>query len=182
MCAALILSTLQWVRKLKKTCPFCLHSHAYITPCPFRVPQVCDTLIDCVWHVNFGWLSTNNPTWLQYVSANIFIFLAFSWSSILVFVCRLFLGGAQRHEVCDPLINCVLACSFRVAINEQFDMTTASKFEYLQFFCLLSLLILCLWCVTLYLLVLRYATHWFLVFGMWISGGYQRTIRHYYSK
>jgi len=33
------ISTLQWVRKLKKKCPFCLHSHANITPCPFRVPQ-----------------------------------------------------------------------------------------------------------------------------------------------
>ena len=32
-------STLQWVRKFKEKCPFCLHSHAYITPCPFRVPQ-----------------------------------------------------------------------------------------------------------------------------------------------
>ena len=27
---------------------------------------------------------------------------------------------------------------------------------------------------------LRYATHWFLVFGMWLSGGYHRTIRHDY--
>ena len=27
----------------------------------------------------------------------------------------------------------------------------------------------------------RYATHWFLVFGMWLSGGYQRTIRHDYT-
>jgi len=35
------ISTLQWVRKFKKRCPFCLHSHAYITPCPFRVPLVC---------------------------------------------------------------------------------------------------------------------------------------------
>ena len=33
--------------------------------------QVCDPLINYVWHVNFGWLSTNNPTWLQYVSSNI---------------------------------------------------------------------------------------------------------------
>ena len=27
---------------------------------------------------------------------------------------------------------------------------------------------------------LRYATHWLIVFGMWISGGYQRIIRHDY--
>ena len=30
--------------------------------------EVCDPLISCVWHVTFGWLSTNNPTWLQDVS------------------------------------------------------------------------------------------------------------------
>ena len=36
VCAALVLSTLQLVRKFKKKCPFRLHSHAYITPCPFR--------------------------------------------------------------------------------------------------------------------------------------------------
>jgi len=33
--------------------------------------EVCDPLISCVWHVNFGWLSTNNSTWLQGVSSNI---------------------------------------------------------------------------------------------------------------
>ena len=33
------ISTLQWVRKFQKKCPLCLHSHAYITPCPFVVPQ-----------------------------------------------------------------------------------------------------------------------------------------------
>jgi len=33
--------------------------------------EVCDLLIYCVWHVNFGWLWTNNPTWLQDVSSNI---------------------------------------------------------------------------------------------------------------
>jgi len=76
VCAVLVLSSLQLVRKFKKTCPFCLHSHVYINPCPFRVPQVL--------------------------------------------------------EVCDPLICCVLACEFRVAINEQSDMTTACKFQYFQ--------------------------------------------------
>jgi len=29
---------------------------------------------------------------------------------------------------------------------------------------------------------LRYATHWLIVFGMWISGGYQRTLRDDYRK
>jgi len=55
MCATLVLSTLQWVRKFKKTCPFCLHLHAYITPCPFRVPQVLERWLTCVcWHVTWN--------------------------------------------------------------------------------------------------------------------------------
>jgi len=37
----------------------------------FAGAQVCDPLIYCVWHVNFGWLSTNNPTRLQGVSSKI---------------------------------------------------------------------------------------------------------------
>ena len=37
-----------------------------------------------------------------------------------------------------------LACDFRVAINEQSDMTTVCKFQFLIFFCLLSLPISCL--------------------------------------
>jgi len=45
----------------------CQRSH----PLPFYGPQVCDPLIYCVWHANFGWISTNNPTWLQIVSSNI---------------------------------------------------------------------------------------------------------------
>ena len=36
-----------------------------------------------------------------------------------------------------------LACAFRVAINEQSDMTTGCKFQYLQKNCLFSLLIAC---------------------------------------
>ena len=74
-----------------------------------------------------------------------------------------------------------LACEFRVAINEHSGMTTGRKFQYLHWFGLLSLPIVWLWCETILLSALsaaRYATHWFLVFGMWISGGYQRTIRH----
>ena len=70
-----------------------------------------------------------------------------------------------------------LVCDFRVAINEQSDMTTACKFQYFQFFWPLSLPNSYLSCATLLLSVLSaagYATHWFLVFGMWLSGGYQR--------
>jgi len=49
------ISTLQWVRKFKKKCPFCLHSHAYITPCPFCVPQVLETWLTCVcWHMTWN--------------------------------------------------------------------------------------------------------------------------------
>jgi len=40
--------------------------------------EVCHPLIDCVWHVNFGWLSTNNPTWLQQVSFTFFSKIASS--------------------------------------------------------------------------------------------------------
>jgi len=50
--------------------------------------------------------------------------------------------GAQPCVVCDPLIYRVLACEFRVAVNEQFDMTAVCKFQYL--FGLLSRLISCL--------------------------------------
>jgi len=50
------ISTLQWVREFKKKCPYCLHSHAYITPCPFRVPQVLETWLTCFcWHVTWNW-------------------------------------------------------------------------------------------------------------------------------
>ena len=93
------ISTLQWVRKFKKKWPFCLHSHAYITPCPFVVPQVCDPLIDCVWHVNIGWLSTNNPTWLQWVSSNIGDFVASSRYLFHAFDVPPLFVGAQRGEM-----------------------------------------------------------------------------------
>ena len=73
-----------------------------------------------------------------------------------------------------------LACEFRVAINQQFDMTTACKFQYLQFFCLLSVPISCIWFVTLLLSVLSAGKwsfsaqankHWrwsVLYYGMWV--------------
>ena len=99
----------------------------------FACAQVCEPLIDCVWHVNFGWLSTNNPTWLQHVSSNICKKIASSHFSFCGFVVQLFLVGAQRREVCDPLSDCFLACEFWVAINEQFDMTAVCKFQYLHF-------------------------------------------------
>ena len=80
--------------------------------------EVCDPLIYCVWHVNFGWLSTNNPTWLQGVSSNIFKKIVSSHFSFCGFVVQLLFARAQVCEVCDSLIYCVLACDFWVAINE----------------------------------------------------------------
>ena len=124
--------------------------------------EVCDPLISCVWHVNFGWLSSNNPTWLQRVSSiicNFFDSFCYSFHSFHV---QLFLVGTQVCEVCEPLMYCVLACSFRVAINGLSDMTTVCKFQYFQKKCLLSLLFLHLRYVSLLLSVLsaaRYATH-----------------------
>jgi len=44
--------------------------------------------------------------------------------------------SAARYTPTDLLY---WACEFRVAINEQSDMTTGRKFQYLLFFCLLSL-------------------------------------------
>jgi len=61
--------------------------------------EVCDPLISCVWHVNFGWLSTNNPTWLQGVSSNICIFFASSHFWFHVFDVQLCFVGAQRGEM-----------------------------------------------------------------------------------
>jgi len=102
------ISTLQSVRKLQKKCPFCPHSHSYMTPCPFRVPQrreVCDPLISCVWHVNVGWLSTNNPTWLQRVSSNICYFLdllslliSFLWCATLLCRCSVRESDHFQHS------------------------------------------------------------------------------------
>ena len=60
--------------------------------------QVCDPLISCVWHVNFGWLSTNNPTWLQYVSSIIWPFFASSHYPFHVFDVQLCFVGAQVLE------------------------------------------------------------------------------------
>ena len=62
----------------------------------FVVPQVCDTLIYCAWHVNFGWLSTDNPTWLQDVSSNICNSFASSHYSFEAFDLQLFLVCVHR--------------------------------------------------------------------------------------
>jgi len=78
----------------------------------FVVPQVCDTLIYCVWHVNFGWLSTDNPTWLQDVSSNICNSLASSHWAFHVFDVQVFFVVPQLCEVCDPLIDCVWHVNF----------------------------------------------------------------------
>ena len=72
--------------------------------------QVCDPLISCVWHVNFGWLSTNNPTWLQGVSSDFVTFFDSFRYSFHAFDLQLLFVGAQ---VCDPLIDCFWACKFR---------------------------------------------------------------------
>jgi len=76
----------------------CLRSH----PLQFHRPQrreVCDTLIYCVWHVTFGWLWTNNSTWLQIVSSNICIFFASSHYWFHVFDVQLCFVGTQRGEM-----------------------------------------------------------------------------------
>ena len=163
-------------------------------PCPFCVPQVCDPLIDCVWHVNFGWLSTNNPTWLQRVSSNICNFLTPFATHFMPLMCKSSFVGAQRREVCDPLIYCVWHVNFgwlstnnliwlQDVSSDICNFFASSHFPFhvyiCNFFDLFSLLISCLWC-ELCLLELRYANHWLIVFGMWISGGYQRTIWHDY--
>jgi len=198
--------------------------------------QVCDPLIDCVWHVNFGWLSMNTPAWLQEVSSNICIDLAYSHYPFHVFDVQLCFCRCSGMRPTNLLC---LACEFWVAINEQSDMTTECKLQYLQFFaschypfhvfdvkvfsvvpqvletwltcfhwhmarntwivsieivrkCLFNTRVfsyyfhLCCWeiqksCLPA-LSAARYATHWFIVFGMWLSGGCERTIRHVYSK
>jgi len=100
--------------------------HAFDVQLWFVGAQVCEPLIDCGWHVNFGWLSMNNPTWLQNVNSN--------------------------------------TCKFQYLQKRIASLT--SHFVTLS----------CNSCLP----ALRYATHWFIVCGMWISGAYQRTIWHDY--
>ena len=64
----------------------------------FAGAQVCDPLIDCVWHVNFGWLSTNNPTRLQGVSSNIYNFFVSYY-----FFCKSRLPPAEVNFLCDTV-------------------------------------------------------------------------------
>jgi len=66
--------------------------------------EVCDPLIYCVWHVNFGWLWTNNPTWLQGVSSIFAIFLTSSHYWFHVFDVQLCFVGAQ---VLETWLTCV---------------------------------------------------------------------------
>ena len=63
--------------------------------------SLCDPLISCVWHVTFGWLSTNNPAWLQYVSSNIFKKVASSHFSFCGFVVQLLFVGAEHRQAKD---------------------------------------------------------------------------------
>ena len=82
--------------------------------------EVCDPLISCVWHVNFGWLSTNNPTSLQEVSSNICNFFDSFRYSLHAFDLQLFLVGAQRIEsgliifwhILDVFLTFNLSCVF----------------------------------------------------------------------
>ena len=163
---------------------FCFHFHLCLlsnSKVLFARAQVCDPLIYCVWHVTFGWLSTITPAWLQGVSSNIWIDLASSHYPLYDVDVQLFFC---RRSGMRPTDWFCLACEFRVAINEQSGMTTGRKFQYLQlkmppltshFVCLM-----CNSCLSV-LRYARYATHWLIVFGMWISGGYQWTFRHDYS-
>ena len=69
--------------------------------------EVCDPLIYCVWHVNFGWLWTNNPTWLQGVSSIFAIFLTSSHYWFHVFDVQLWFVGAQvSHWLCGKILTC----------------------------------------------------------------------------
>jgi len=45
--------------KTEKKCPFGLHSHAYITPCPFRVPQRIESGLIIFWHILDVFLTFN---------------------------------------------------------------------------------------------------------------------------
>jgi len=83
--------------------------HVFDVQLYFVCAQVCDPLINCVWHVNFGWLSTNNPTWLQHVSSNICNFFDIFHYPFHVFDVQLCFVGAQ---VCDTLISCVWHVTF----------------------------------------------------------------------
>ena len=69
-----------------------------------QVREVCDPLIDCVWHVNFGWLSTNNLIWLQDVSSDICNFFASSHYPFHVFDVQLCFVGDQ---VLETWLTCV---------------------------------------------------------------------------
>ena len=72
------------------------------------------------------------------------------WRCLNMIVCNpCVLLFACRPSGMRPTDFLCLACEFRVAINEQFDMTTVCKFQYLQKNCLLSLLILWLCRATL---------------------------------
>ena len=64
--------------------------------------------------------------YLQKIAASHYSFCTFD---VQVFFCRCSAPRGMR-----PADLLCLACEFRVAINEQFDMTTARKFQYLQFF------------------------------------------------
>ena len=138
MCATLVLSPHQWVRKLKKKCPFCLYSHAYMTPCPFCVPQRGEMLI-------VGFLDTNYLVLIGFWYALCWYFLRFSrWENSKRNVYFTTLTSVHqpmslsRTSGMRTTNSLFLACEFRVAINEQFDMTTVCKFQYLQKNCLLS--------------------------------------------
>ena len=144
--------------------------------------QVCDPLIYCVWHVNFGWLSTNNPTWLQHVSSNICNFFDSFRYSFHTFDVQLFLVGAQVCEVCDPLIDCVWHVNFGWLSTNNSTWLQLVRSNICKKNCPLTshfVPLSCSYCLPA-LSAVRYVTHWFLVFGMWISGDYQRTIRHDY--
>jgi len=174
------------VRKFKKKCLF-WYTHMLTSPIPLSRIQrreVCHPLISCVLHVNFGWLSTNNPTWLQFVSSNICNFfdllslpISCLWCATLL--CRCSARRNSHFHFLDT--NSLILIVFWCALCWYF--LRFRRWENLK----INVIFVCTHmrtpphsCFT-YLSAARYATHWFLVFGMWISGGYQRIIRHDHS-
>ena len=166
--------------KTKKNCFFCRHSHAYITPCPFRIPQLR----------------------LMSAQGECFDYFCHILETVLIFIVLIFFVGSQfSHSVCMRTeVFTFLLCFSDTILGQMVSVRNAKKtkvitiitqtarstvwVEYELQRCLffrICLTRLALWLkISLHciLSVLRYAIHWFLVFGMIISGGYQRTIRH----
>jgi hypothetical protein len=103
--------------KIQKKCHFCLHAHSYTTPFLFRVPQVLERRLTCVcWHVTWNlWIVSIEIDCKCLFNTR---FSSFYFHLYLLRNSKVLFDRAQRREVCDPLISCVLACEFRVAMNE----------------------------------------------------------------